>query len=326
MKEQILELLRQHSDKYMSGEELCKRFAVSRTAIWKHIKDLQEDGYQIEGVRNRGYRLLAVPDLVTGSEIRNGLQTRRFGQYVVDLKNTGSTNVIAAKLADEGEPEGTLVIADQQTGGKGRRGRAWYSPGGTGIWMSLILRPELPMAQAPQLTLVAAVAVSLALTEIVGQKAGIKWPNDILFEDRKVCGILTEMNMESEEINSVIVGIGVNVNQELHDFPLELQDRATSLRMVTGQRLQRAAAAQRILEQFEVLYDLFLREGGFAPIRELWKRQSVTIGKQVVAQTPRGVIKGIAVDIDEMGALVLRDEQGQVQKIYSADILLAPPV
>lgn len=326
MKEQILELLRLHSDEYMSGEELCKRFAVSRTAIWKHIKDLQDDGYQIEAVRNRGYKLLAVPDLVTAAEIRNGLQTRRFGQYVFDLKSTESTNLIAAKLAEEGEPEGTLVIADQQTGGKGRRGRTWFSPAGTGIWMSLILRPDLPMAQAPQLTLVAAVAVSLALTDIVGQKAGIKWPNDILFDNRKVCGILTEMNMESEEIKSVIVGIGVNVNQELHDFPFDLQERAASLRMVAGQRLQRAAAVQRILEQFEVLYDLFLQEGGFAPIRELWKRQSVTIGKQVVAQTPRGVFAGIAVDIDDMGALILRDEQGQLQKIFSADILLAPSV
>lgn len=324
MKEQILELLRLHPDEYVSGEDICRRFDVSRTAIWKHIKDLQEDGYQIDAVRNRGYKLLAVPDLVTSAEVRSGLNTSRIGQYVIDLKTTESTNGIAAKMAEQGEPEGTLVIADEQTGGKGRRGRSWFSPAGTGIWMSLILRPLLPMAQAPQLTLVAAVAVSLALTEITGQKAGIKWPNDILFDHRKNCGILLEMSMESEEIKYVIVGIGVNVNQEITDFPPELQDKVTSLRMIAGHPIKRALVVQRILEQFEILYDRFLEEGGFAPIREQWSRQSVTLGKQVTAHTPRGVLTGVAIDIDEMGALILQDEQGQLQKVFSADILFNP--
>ncbi|MFC4768962.1 biotin--[acetyl-CoA-carboxylase] ligase [Effusibacillus consociatus] len=319
MKEQILKLLRANPDNYISGEEICRRFDVSRTAIWKHIKDLQEEGYQIDAVRNKGYRLVSIPDLVTAAEILEGLQTKRMGQHIVHLKVVDSTNVVAAKLADEGEPEGTLVISDQQTGGKGRRGRPWFSPPGTGIWMSLVLRPQLPMAHAPQLTLVAAVAVSQALTEVTGSQAGIKWPNDILFDDRKCCGILTEMNMESEEITSVILGIGINVNQVRSDFPEEIQGIATSLREITGHPIPRASVVQRILEKFETLYDQYVENGSFACIRDQWKKQSITLGRHVSAATSRGIITGVAVDIDEMGALVVETEQGQ-QKVYSADI------
>lgn len=319
MKEQILKLLRDHRDKYISGEEICRRFDVSRTAIWKHIKELQEEGYQIDAVRNKGYRLTAVPDLVTAAEIREGLRTKRMGQRVIYLKTVDSTNSLAIKLAEEGEPEGTLVIADQQTGGKGRRGKSWFSPPGTGIWMSLILRPRLPMAQAPQLTLVAAVAVSRALTELAGRKAGIKWPNDILFDRQKCCGILTEMNMESEEVSHVVLGIGVNVNQSEFDFPEELRETATSLRLIAGHPVNRASVARRILERFEAVYDQYVESGSFAPIREQWKEQSITLGRHIAAYTPRGIISGLAVDIDEMGALILENEQGR-QKIFSADI------
>jgi BirA family biotin operon repressor/biotin-[acetyl-CoA-carboxylase] ligase len=241
------------------------------------------------------------------------------GQHVIDLKQIDSTNVLAAKLAEQGEPEGTLVIAEQQTGGKGRRGKPWFSPPGTGIWMSLLLRPAIPMVQAPQLTLVAAVAVSQALTEITGKQAGIKWPNDILFGRQKCCGILTEMNMESEEIRYVIVGIGINVNQEKSDFPPELREIATSLKEVSGRKIKRAMVVQRILEIFERLYDQYLDSGGFAPIRDQWKKQSITLGRHVSAQTPRGIISGTAVDIDETGALLIETEQ-KLEKIYSADI------
>ncbi|WP_018133278.1 biotin--[acetyl-CoA-carboxylase] ligase [Effusibacillus pohliae] len=322
MKEQILKLLRDNQDRYISGEEICQHFNVSRTAIWKHVKDLQEAGYEIDAVRNKGYRLLSIPDVVLAAEIRAGLQTKRMGQHVVDLQTIDSTNVLAAKLAEAGEPEGTLVIADRQTGGKGRRGKPWFSPPGTGIWMSLILRPKLPMAHAPQLTLVAAVAVSQALTEATGRKAGIKWPNDIFFDDRKCCGILTEMNMESEEINHVILGIGINVNQTESDFPDELRSIATSLRIVTGNHMRRAPLVQRILERFEGLYDQYVEHGTFAPIREQWKRQSITLGRYVSAHTPRGILTGLAVDIDEMGALILQNQDG-LQKVYSADIQMS---
>ncbi|GAX89763.1 biotin--[acetyl-CoA-carboxylase] ligase [Effusibacillus lacus] len=319
MKEQILKMLRANQNEYLSGEELCRRFNVSRTAIWKHIKDLQEEGYEIDAVRNKGYRLVSAPDIVTAAEIREGLSTRRLGQHIVAVKELDSTNVLAAKLAETGEPDGTLVIADCQTGGKGRRGKAWFSPPGTGIWMSLILRPHLPLAQAPQLTLVAAVAVGQVLSDLAGHRAGIKWPNDILFEDRKCCGILTEMNMESEEITRVIVGIGINVNQTEIEFPDELRDIATSLRIVAGRPFHRAKVVQRILERFELLYDQYAEYGSFAPIREQWKQQSITLGRYVSAHTPRGLLTGLAVDIDEMGALVLETDSGR-QKVYSADI------
>lgn len=322
MKEEILKLLRSHRHEYISGEEICKRFDVSRTAIWKHIKDLQDEGYRIDAVRNKGYRLLTVPDLVTAAEIKEGLRTKRMGQHIMALKTVDSTNVLAAKLAEEGELEGTLVIADQQSGGKGRRGKPWHSPAGSGIWMSLILRPCLAMAQAPQLTLVAAVAVSQALTALTGKKAGIKWPNDILFDDRKCCGILTEMNMESEEITHVILGIGINVNQTSSDFPEELRDIATSLREVTGTAITRAAVVQNILERFELLYDQYIESGSFAPFREQWKQQSTTLGRHISAHTPRGIITGTAVDIDDMGALLVDTGDG-IQTVFSADIQMS---
>ncbi|BCJ85423.1 biotin--[acetyl-CoA-carboxylase] ligase [Effusibacillus dendaii] len=319
MKERILQLLRTHQTDYISGEEICKQFSVSRTAIWKHIKELQDEGYPIDAVRNKGYKLLALPDLVTAAEIREGLMTERMGQKILSLKTVDSTNVLAAKMADEGASEGMLVISDMQTGGKGRRGKSWFSPSGTGIWMSLVLRPKLSFSQAPQLTLVAAVAVSQAISQHMGKKAGIKWPNDILLDDKKCCGILTEMNIRSEEIDYVILGIGLNVNQTADDFPEELRSTATSLRIYSGTPYKRASVVQSILERFETLYDSYVKQGSFATIREQWKAQSVTIGKRVSAYLAEGIITGTAVDIDDVGALILETENGQ-RKVYSADI------
>jgi BirA family biotin operon repressor/biotin-[acetyl-CoA-carboxylase] ligase len=321
MRETILHMLRAHPGAFVSGEAMRQTCGVSRTAIWKHIKELQDAGYQIEAVRNKGYRLVHSPDLVTSSEIRAGLKTSWLGQNIVYRATIDSTNTLAQQLALRGAPEGTLVIADEQTAGRGRRGRNWFSPPHSGVWMSLILRPDLPPAQAAQITLVTAVAMSRALTRVTGVQAGIKWPNDILFGKRKCCGILTEMHAEFDRVHHLVLGIGINVNVPQEKFPADLQEIATSLQAVKGAAIQRAEVVRAVLEELEPLYRRFVAKGGFASVREDWKRSNITLGRQIVAQTARGPISGEALDIDEFGVLLVRRGDGEVEKIYSADIL-----
>lgn len=323
MQESILHMLRERPGDYVSGEAMCQAFGVSRTAIWKHIKDLQDNGYEIEAVRNKGYRLLESPDLVTAAEIREGLQTTVLGQNIVYRDSIDSTNTLAQQLAREGAPDGTLVIADEQTAGRGRRGRQWFSPPHSGVWMSLILRPQLPLQHAAQITLVAAVALSKALTRESGVQAGIKWPNDILFSGKKCCGILTEMHAEFDQIHHLVVGIGINVNVPQSDFSDELQSIATSLQAIKGERLSRAGVVRSVLNEFEPLYRRYVDGGGFGSIRDDWKASSITLGRQIVAQTARGTITGKALDIDEFGVLLVEQADGSVEKIYSADIMFA---
>jgi len=323
MQEIILQMLREQPGEYVSGEAMCQACGVSRTAIWKHIKDLQDAGYQIEAVRNKGYRLVAAPDLVTAAEIREGLATMLLGQSIVYRDTIDSTNTLAQQLAMNGAPEGTLVIADEQTNGRGRRGRNWFSPPHSGIWMSLILRPQLPLAHAAQITLVAAIALAKALSKVTGVTAGIKWPNDILFGKKKCCGILTEMHAESDQIHHLVVGIGINVNVPEEAFPEELREIATSLQAIKGTRIPRADVVQAVLNEFEPLYRQYVNEGGFGSLRDEWKRQSITLGREVVAQTARGTTIGKALDIDEFGVLLVEKADGEVEKIYSADILFA---
>ncbi|MCX7568691.1 biotin--[acetyl-CoA-carboxylase] ligase [Tumebacillus sp. DT12] len=323
MQESILHMLREQPGGFVSGEAMCQACGVSRTAIWKHIKELQDAGYEIEAVRNKGYRLVQSPDLVTASEIRDGLRTSLLGQSIVYHETIDSTNTMAQKLALNGAPEGTLVIADEQTAGRGRRGRNWFSPPHSGVWMSLILRPQLPVAHAAQITLVTAVAMARALTRLTGVEAGIKWPNDILFDKRKCCGILTEMHAEFDQVHHLVLGIGINVNVPQEQFPEELQSIATSLQGVKGVPIPRAEVVRAVMEELEPLYRRYVDGGGFASIREDWKRSNITLGRQIVAQTARGPITGEALDIDEFGVLLVRREDGETEKIYSADILFA---
>ncbi|HEU4963711.1 MAG TPA: biotin--[acetyl-CoA-carboxylase] ligase [Bacilli bacterium] len=321
--ETILHMLRERPSDFVSGEAMCQSLGVSRTAVWKHIKDLQDAGYKIEAVRNRGYRLVDTPDLVTAAEVREGLTTSLLGQPIIYRDSIDSTNILAQQLASEGAVEGTLVIADEQTSGRGRRGRNWFSPPHSGVWMSLILRPNLPIAHAAQVTLVAAVALARALTQLTGQNAGIKWPNDILFDQKKCCGILTEMKADHDRIHHLVVGIGINVNVPEADFPEELSKIATSLQAVKGSPIPRAQVVQTVLAEFEPLYRRYVEHGGFATIRDDWKKQSITIGRDVVAQTGQGEVRGKALDIDEFGVLFVEKADGTVEKIFSADILFA---
>lgn len=269
MKAEILKMLKE-ADDHISGQQLCEQFQVSRTAVWKVVNQLKEEGYQVEAVRNKGYRIIESPDVLTREElaVQIGDATRWAGQEIVCFTETDSTNVRARKLGENGAAHGTLVVAEQQTAGRGRRGRGWESPAGSSIYMSLLLRPEFLPNKAPMLTIVMAYSVATALREQTGLDFRIKWPNDIVLNGKKVVGILTEMSTEIEYINHVVIGVGINVNTEA--FPEEICATATSIRRESGKTWRRAELIAAILRQFEVQYERFVKEEDLAYLREAY--------------------------------------------------------
>nr|WP_247681631.1 biotin--[acetyl-CoA-carboxylase] ligase [Paenibacillus sp. Marseille-P2973] len=318
----LLDILREHRGSYISGEEISRRLSISRTAVWKQINKLREEGYEFEAVSRKGYRLVFAPDKLEEGDVLKELQTKSFGRDLNLMEVTSSTQEAARLLAEEGAPEGTLVIAEEQTGGRGRQGKRWYSPARKGIWMSLLLRPQRPLSFAPQLTLLTAVAVCRAIRKVTGVDAGIKWPNDLLVQGKKICGILIESVGEDERIKYCIAGIGIDVNVELEELPLELHKVATSLKIESGQTQSRATLISAVMNELEQLYNLY-EEEGFAPIGHLWEALSVTLGKRVTVKTPRGETEGTAEALDESGALVLLDDTGNHITIFSGDVQLA---
>jgi BirA family transcriptional regulator, biotin operon repressor / biotin---[acetyl-CoA-carboxylase] ligase len=319
IRKQLLEAFAEANGEFLSGQTLAKILGCSRTAVWKHIEELRKEGYQLEAVRKKGYRIVQAPDKVTENEIQFGLQTKRLGQTIYYEESVESTQKIAHRLSYEGYPEGTLVISEEQVAGRGRMTRSWYSPKYTGIWMSLILRPNLPPQKAPQFTLIAAVAISQAIEEISGIEAEIKWPNDILIRGKKVTGILTELQADADKIHSIILGMGVNVNQSSTDFAADIQPIATSIAIEAKKKIPRAQLVRRILEKLEIYYDLYMEEG-FRPIKLMWESRAVSIGKNIIARTINGTIEGKALGITDEGILQLEDAQGIIHHIYSADI------
>jgi BirA family transcriptional regulator, biotin operon repressor / biotin---[acetyl-CoA-carboxylase] ligase len=317
MKDKILRIFKEAGDQFVSGEQLSKELNCSRTAVWKHIEELRKEGYVFEAARRSGYRLSSAPDMPFPEEIKNGLRTCFIGRNVFYSPAVRSTQAEAHRIAGEGAEDGTLVIADLQEGGKGRLGRVWHSPSGTGIWMSLLLRPKLELHQCPQLTLVAAVAVVEAIRKYTGLQVAIKWPNDILLDGKKICGILTELNAEATVVNYIIIGIGINVNTP--SFPAELQSVATSLRIEGGQDFSRVQLVQRILERFESLYVAYLEEG-FASLKERWESFATSVGQRIIARQIHGTVEGLALGIDQDGSLLIQKEDGGIEKVYSADI------
>ncbi|WP_044478902.1 biotin--[acetyl-CoA-carboxylase] ligase [Paenibacillus antibioticophila] len=319
----LLTLLKEHAatGEYLSGEDLSKLLKISRTAVWKQINKLREEGYEFDAVSRRGYRLLHAPDLMTAERLERYLQTKLYGRKLQLLSVTSSTQIVAKELAEEGEPEGTLVFAEQQTVGRGRQGRSWHSPAGKGIWMSLVLRPELPLRSAPQLTLMTAVAVCLAIRKVTGVEAGIKWPNDLLAGGKKICGILLESAGEDTRMKYCIAGIGIDVNLEQEDLPEHLQGVATSLKLAAGQTQDRAELAAEVLLRMEQLMELYQAEG-FQPIRLLWEDMSVTLGRGVSVAGHQGMNTGRAVALDDSGGLVILDESGALATIFSGELEL----
>lgn len=321
IKRQMFEALAEADGQYLSGQRLADLIGCSRTAIWKNIEELRKSGIEIEAVRKKGYRLIHLPDGLTENEILYGLDTNILGKKVIHFETTPSTQLIAHQEATKGAPEGTLIVSEEQTSGKGRMLREWHSSKQKGIWMSLILRPTLPLEKAPQFTLIAAIAIAKAIEDVIGLEPEIKWPNDLLLDGKKVTGILTELQGEADQIRYLIIGMGINVNQESQDFPDELQDKATSLLIESGKKIKRKTVVQHILKNLEKYYLIYI-EKGFAPLKIIWEEYAVSIGKTITAQTSRGNITGIAEGITNDGVLMIRDRSGQLHYIYSADILI----
>ena len=303
MKEEILRLLRS-ADGYISGQELCNRFGVSRTAVWKAINQLKEAGYEIEAQQNKGYRLMAAPDLMTEAEIKSLMHTEWVAKEVLYFDTIDSTNTKAQELAEKGYPSGTLVVADKQESGKGRRGRSWVSPSGTGIFMTLMIKPDINPNNASMLTLVAALAVAKAITSVTGEEAMIKWPNDIVVNSKKVCGILTEMNAQFDYINHIVVGIGINVHNE--SFPEEISQMASSLMIEAGgKRFHRAQIIAETMSYFEQYYDTFLKTQDLSALVREYDELLVNRNKSVRVLDPKEPFDGKAMGITSKGELIV---------------------
>jgi len=306
VKEEILQMLKSRPD-FISGQDLCEYFKVSRTAVWKVIGQLKNEGYEIEAVNRKGYRLVSSPDILSASEIISGLTTKTMGREVHCYEELGSTNDQGRMLAEQGAPDGTLVIAEMQNAGKGRMGRKFFAPPGSGIWMSLILKPEIPPVDASMITLIGAMAVQKTLKSF-DLDSGIKWPNDLVIDRKKVTGILTEMSAGPDQVNYIVIGIGINVNMK--SFPEELKENAISMAMASGKNYHRAEIIQQVMKNFEDTYRIFLKEGSLAFLQKDYNESLVHMNKEISVHEIRRVWKGISRGIDERGELIVSTEDG----------------
>ena len=322
-RDQILDLLKAADGHFVSSREICSVLNTSRTAVWKHIHALVQQGYEVEAVTNKGYRLAGNADLVTTRELEAYIATRVLGRRVIYQATVDSTNRAAGRLADEGVPEGTLVLADEQTEGHGRWNREWVSPPRTGILMSLILRPPLPVTDSSMLTSLAAVAVAKALEKIVRVQVAIKWPNDIMIDRKKTGGILIDVSAEGNWLRYAVVGVGINANSLASMFPDVLQPHISSLREVLGRPVRRAEVAAAILAEFEARYEASVGHGDFSAVLKELRDLSDTIGRHVEVDAGHGKLTGVAEGIADDGALILRLAGGQVKKLFSGDIVSA---
>lgn len=317
LRQTILELLAQE-DEYISGQDLSDQLGVSRTSIWKHIKALREKGYEIDSVPNQGYKLIQSPHRFIPEEIIRNLKGELIGKKVHFLDEVESTNTLAKQEAMLNS-EGTIFLAEAQTGGRGRLGRNWNSQPGKGIWCSVLLKPNLRPVAASQFPLITAVAIAEAL-HTSGVDAQIKWPNDLLIAGKKVCGILTELGAEMDKINYLVIGFGLNVKHQFSDFPEDIRSIATSLEIALSQEVDRVQILTQILYQLEKRYLQFLQEG-FEPIRQLWKEHTCTLGKEIkVSQWNQPPLFGKALDLNSDGTLLLELIDGQVITVQSGEV------
>ena len=315
MKEEILKFIK-NKQAYISGEEISKHFNISRAGVWKQIQQLRKDGYDIDAVPHLGYRLKSSPDKLLPQEISFGLNTKIIGRDIHHFDSVDSTMDIAFRLGISGAREGAVVCAEVQKKGRGRMGRAWTSPKSKGICISIILRPKLLPNETAKLTLLSAVAVSEAIRDIIGLLSYIKWPNDILINEKKVGGILTEMDAEMDIVKFAVIGIGINVNTNRSSLP----DKATSLKEEKGKPIPRVELLKEILRKIESLY-LLLQKEGFSPIIERWRELSSTLGRRVKISYHKEYIEGEAIDVDLDGGLLIRNDTGFVKKIMAGDVV-----
>ncbi len=313
----ILKLLRSRDD-FVSGEEIGGLFNISRTAVWKHIDRLKSEGYKIDSVKNRGYKLLEEPDVINEGDITEGLDTAFIGRNVLCFPSLDSTNNKAKELAESGAADGTVVFAEEQTMGKGRRGRAWSLEAGKCIAMSIILRPDTAPVYAAKTTLIMGLAACEVLRRLSGAEVGIKWPNDIVINGKKICGILTEMSTEDEYIRYIVCGIGINVGQT--GFPKELERLATSLYIESGQRLLRKNIAKALLECFEEYYLKYISGKNAEEFAAVYKKYCINIGKRLRAIYDDREITGTGADINSSGELIILDEYGKETVLRSGEV------
>jgi BirA family biotin operon repressor/biotin-[acetyl-CoA-carboxylase] ligase len=304
----------------VSGAEVARHLGMTRAGVWTHIEELRALGYDIEASPHLGYRLLGAPDLLHADDLSARLgKTRVVGREIHVFQETTSTNDVAARLARGGAAEGAVVFAESQSKGRGRLGRTWISPAGKGLWFTVLLRPNIPPQETTQLTVAAATALCRAITLQTGLVPEIKWPNDILIRGRKLAGILTEMRAELDQVQELLLGIGMDVNLEAGDFPGPLRPTATSLRIEMGQKINRAELAVAILRELDRDYQV-VAEGQFERLAEQWEERCTTLGCQVAIRLGDRVIRGRAESLDDDGALLVRGTHGHLERIVGGDV------
>ncbi|MCH5267805.1 MAG: biotin--[acetyl-CoA-carboxylase] ligase [Lachnospiraceae bacterium] len=324
MKTEILRILQESGDEFISGQRLCEMLGVTRQAVWKNIRQLKEYGYEIESVSNRGYRLVARPDKLYTPEIQGFLEPESFCKRVECYDTIDSTNLRAKQLAETGEPEGTLVVADKQTAGRGRRGRDWSSEPGVDIYMSYVLRPDLPPSQVSGITLLTALAACKAIRNVCGVQAEIKWPNDVIIDGKKICGILTEMSSEIQFVHYAVTGIGINANRK--EFADSIKDKATSLYLQTGKPVDRARLTAEFANCFGGYYHRYLQDGNLSAFVEEYNGILANFNREVCVYhgmvedvAGEDVSHGIARGIDKDGSLLVEID-GKIQAVMSGEV------
>ncbi|RJP29612.1 MAG: biotin--[acetyl-CoA-carboxylase] ligase [Candidatus Omnitrophota bacterium] len=314
MQDKIVNLLKRRSG-YVSGEEIAHHLGISRQGLWKHIQDLRNSGYDIVAIPHLGYELVSLPDRLFASEITSGLNTKFIGRKIYYFDHLSSTMEVALQLGLKNAPEGTLVLAEGQSKGRGRLGRSWISPKFKGIYLSVILRPKISPNAIPVITLLSAVSICEAIHNITGLSCQIKWPNDVLIANKKVSGVLTELNAEADQTSFVIIGAGINVNNDKKD----LIASATSLKEHKKSPIDRVKLLQEVLARLEHNYIIF-QKGSSAPVLERWREFSSTLNRRIRINSYRLHIEGQAIDIDSDGALMIREDSGIIRKVTAGDI------
>ena len=323
MKTKILKLLREAGG-YVSGQQISEKFGVSRTAVWKVIRQLQDEGYQVEAVRNKGYHIVDSPDVITKEELDSLMKTRWAGRNILYYEETDSTNLRIRQAGDEGAPHGTLAVADRQTAGRGRRGHSSSSPAGNSIYMSVLLRPDIAPSKASMLTVVMACSAAEGITQCLAAEGGavpqvqIKWPNDIIVSGKKLVGILTEMSAQIDYINHVAVGVGINVNTT--EFPEEIRETATSLRLECGHAVRRAPLIAAVMERLEENYEIFLETEDLSGLMEKYSAMLVNRDRDVRVIGAKETYQAHAVGITPAGELIVRREDGTEEKINAGEV------
>ncbi len=312
-KDLILSRLRDKEGQYLSGALLCSEIGISRAAIWKHVRSLRQNGYQISALPNRGYRLDREPDLLNIEKFK---QRSIYYYQAVD-----STNLTARLLAEEGAPNYSIVVAEEQKNGRGRLGRSWFSPKANGLWFSILLRPRMLIpTQAAPVTLVAAAVLANQINNQYGLPMKVKWPNDLLIRGKKAGGILTELKGELDQIEYLIIGIGLNINQQEQDFPKGLRKVATSLHIESGKLFNRTDLLLSFRDNLVKAFNLFLNEG-FVPFYMPWKKYNITLGQRVTLSWQGGLLQGKALHLTKEGALQIQDNRGEIHTINYGELI-----